>query len=356
MKLISAASVPTITVDLDEPARTRWIAPGREIADLVNELTDSLMETLRACLPEFLQPLLTKKSALLDWLGHLPARALSSQLLDEAQGLSKATGISAPLLALANCAYDALQFFNDAEPSACSAAVYQHKQGHPVMIRYMDWGFPEDIGCYTVRMDYMRDGVLAYSSLGFAGFFGVITAVAPDWAFAFNQAPAANVRKNLLGLPAPYAARMACDDAGTFRDLLRGITQAKPISPFLALLCGTTPGEVARVERPTRHVATRAKPAPNKIFGLTNHNIHRNHRKLNTQTEWTDASGRQWVFDTEDRLTCVEGLARTFQRDRALPTFAKMRVPPVFNACTVHMAILSPAQETAKFSNRRPRK
>jgi hypothetical protein len=33
--------IPVITVDLDEPAFTRWIKPGRKIASLANELTDS---------------------------------------------------------------------------------------------------------------------------------------------------------------------------------------------------------------------------------------------------------------------------------------------------------------------------
>jgi hypothetical protein len=33
--------IPVITVDWDEPASTRWIKPGRKIASLANELTDS---------------------------------------------------------------------------------------------------------------------------------------------------------------------------------------------------------------------------------------------------------------------------------------------------------------------------
>lgn len=356
MKPVSAASVPVVTVDLDEPAATRWIAPGRKISGLVNRLTDSVMAALREGLPGYLQPLLTKKSALLSWLGYLPARALSSRLMDEARGLSRATGVPAPLLALANCVYDVSQFADRSEPSACSAAVYQHKHGHPVMIRYMDWAFPEDIGRYTVRVDYVRDGVPAYSALGFAGFLGVVTAMAPGWAFAFNQAPAANVDKSILGLPSTYAARMVCDDARTFRDILRGVIRAKPLSPFLALVCGTEPGEIARIERPNRRVATHAKSDPDKILGLANHYIHRNHRKWNSETEWTDEDGQEWVIDTVDRLAWIEHLARAFRRNRVLPTFANMRVRPVFNSCTVHMAIMCPAQGTAKFSNRKPRK
>jgi len=33
--------IPVITVDLDEPAFTRWIKPGRKIVFLANELSDS---------------------------------------------------------------------------------------------------------------------------------------------------------------------------------------------------------------------------------------------------------------------------------------------------------------------------
>lgn len=354
MKLLSHPHIPVITVDLDEPATERWIKPGRKMARMVNQLIDSVMEPLQEMLPAPLQPLLTKKSTLLSFLGHLPARLLSSRLLDEAQGLSRATGVSAPLLALANCLYDVNQYFNGSEPTACSAAAYPSKTGHPVMIRYMDWGMPEDIGNYTIRTDYIRNGALAYSTFGFAGFLGAVTAVAPGWAFALNQAPALKISPFDIfsnGFPATYAARMACDEAETFAELQQGIMESKPLSPFLSLICGTEPGEIVRIEHPTRHIATRTKAKSDGVLGLSNHYIHRNHRKWNGPDEWADEDGNEWVFDTAERLIYAENLAKKFKRSPAFPTFSKMKMPPVFNDCTVHMAIMCPGQEKAKFSN-----
>lgn len=339
--------VPAITVDLNEPARQRWIRPGRKIARLVNQLTDSLLATLREGLPRYLQPLLTKKNALTSWLGYLPARVLCSQLLEEAEGLSRATGVSAPLLALANCAYDAAQLADDSEPSACSAAVYQGKCGYPVMIRYMDWAFPEDIGRYTVQVDYVRDGVPVYSSLGFAGFLGVITAMAPGWALAFNQAPAANVKMTILGSPATYASRQACDRSETFSEIACEISSANAFTPFLSLICGTNPGEMLRIERPEKGRATKAKPTKGCALALSNHYLHRAHRKFN--------SGADNNGDTDERLAEVEQIAHSLQRSVKLPTFTRLKTPPVYNSATVHTAVMCPGAETFKFSTRTPR-
>jgi len=342
--------IPVITVDLDEPASTRWIKPGRKIARLANELTDSMVELCATYLPTSIRPLLNKPSLLLSLLAKLPCQALLGDLMEEAKGLSKGTGIPAPLLALANCTYDATQYMNGTSPTACSAAVYHNKSGAPSMIRYMDWAVPKGIGRYTVQVDYVRDGVHAYSSLGFAGFLGVITAMSPSWALAFNQAPAARVRKSILGSPATYAARQACDASETFQDLKQEISTVRAFTPFLALLCGDKKGQVARIERPMHGRATVAKPNDGRPLPLTNHYIHRSHRKFNSEFEWEDEDGKAWFNDTQDRLCTVEEIAHGCRKKDHLPAFRELKRLPVYYYNTVHLAALCPASGEFKYT------
>jgi len=220
------------------------------------------------------------------------------------------------------------------------------------MIRYMDWGVPEDIGRYTVQVDFVRDGIHAYSSLGFAGFLGVITAMSPAWALAFNQAPAAKVSKSLVGSPATYAARQACDASETFSDLKKQISTIKAFTPFLALMCGNDKDEVVRIERPMQGRATFDKPSLGRPLPLTNHYIHRSNRKLNSDMEGTDEDGQLWLSDTTERLCAVEKIANACRKKSKLPVFRELKRQPVYYCCTVHLAALCPARGEFKYTVR----
>ena len=348
--------IPRITVDLEEPARERWIAPGRKIAGLVNKLTDSMLEVSSELLPAPLRPLLSKKEGVASLLAKIPCRFLSNELMDESIGLSKATGIPASLLALSNCSYDFTQLQSGIFPTACSAGIYHNKAKQPVMVRYMDWGLPEDIAKYTIVVDYVRDGIPAYSALGFAGFLGVITAMASGWALAMNQAPAARVKKFLSYTPTTYAIRTVCDNSETFHELQHGLMTVKTMTPFMSLICGTEVGEELRIERPEHGKATKEKPPKGRSLALTNHYIHKNHRALNTDTFWTDEEGLDWCSDTEERLCEVEEIAHSLNRSERLPALGMLKVDPVFNSCTAHIALMCPASEEFKYSVHPPRK
>lgn len=348
--------IPRITVDLEQPARERWIAPGRKIAALANKLTDSMLNDSEGLIPAPLRPLLSKKAGVVSLFASIPCRFLSNELMEEAIGLSKATGIPASLLALSNCCYDFTQLQSGIFPTACSAGIYHNKAKQPVMVRYMDWGLPEDIAKYTIVVDYVRDGIPAYSSLGFAGFLGVITATAPGWALAMNQAPAGRVRKFLSHTPTTYAIRTVCDQSETFSELEQGLMSVKTMTPFMSLICGTEVGEELRIERPEHGKATKDRPPKGRSLALTNHYIHKNHRKLNTDTFWTDEEGLDWCSDTEERLCEVEEIAHSLNRSERLPALGKLKVDPVFNSSTAHIALMCPASEEFKYSSHPPRK
>jgi len=46
----------------------------------------------------------------------------------------------------------------------------------------------------------------------------------------------------------------------------------------------------------------------------SNHYLHRDHRKLNSETEWTDEDGQEWMIDTEEGISEVHRLTTSKPR------------------------------------------
>lgn len=350
-------AIPGIEIDLDAPANERWIRPGKKIAKQVHGLTESVLALCSDSLPSYLQPLLYKKTAFASFIADPVIRVFLGPLFEECKGLAKATGIPAQLLAVSNCAYDLSQFMTGYYPTACSTGVFHDADGRPVMLRYMDWFIPEDIARFSTVVHFHSGGELAYSSLGFAGFLGVVTAVGPAWAVALNQAPAAHVKKSLFGHPACYSMRVACDESKTFSELRKNVLAAQPFTPFLSLICGTEAGEVARIEKPSHGIATCTRPTKrSRNLALSNHYVHKDHRALNTETEWTDDDGQEWMSDTNERFCEVHRMAQESEGFTRFPGLGRFEEEPVCNDHTVHLALMRPATGTLKFKNYRARR
>ena len=342
--------IPVTTVNLDLPARERWIEPSLKIAPLVQGLADSALQVAGQILPPFFRPLLNNRGASL--IPNPLCRVISKEMTEEAIGLSKATGVPVSHLVLSNCTYDFTQL--------CSAAVYHDPKKRPVMIRYMDWDLPEDIAKYTLQVDYVRSGVPAYSSLGFAGFLGVVTAFSPKWALAMNQAPSENLRNSnplkkaslLSATPTTYAMRQLCDRATSFTQLKEGLRKVQSMTPFLALVCGSKSGQAARIERPSREAASVSGTLKKRVISLTNHYLNKNHLHLNDEGEWANEDGEIWSSDfSKDRLCKVEELANDFSKSVTLPPMAKLKRKPVFWGLTVHTAVMRPATDEFQYAN-----
>jgi len=222
-------SIPEIAVDLDAPAAERWIRPGKKIAGRVHALTESVLDLCSDSLPPFLQPLLYKKAAFASLVADPVIRIFLGPLFEECKGLSKITGIPAQLLAVSNCAYDASQFLTG-YPTACSTGVFHDADGRPVMLRFMDWCFPEDIGRYTTVVHYH-----------------------------------------------------------------------------------------------------------------------------NSETEWTDEDGEEWMSDTHERFCEINRLAQEAEGFTRFPGLGRFEEEPVCNDYTVHLALMRPATGTLKFKNYAPR-
>lgn len=353
---LSSNEVPIIDVDLDAPADERWEEPCRKISGMVGELTDEVLELAEAGMPPKLQFLLADRAKLASKFLSLPVGTRLGSLYQESRGVARATGVPAELIALSNCLYDYNQLIRREGSTACSCAVFADSADQPVMLRFMDWAPPENIGKYTVITRFHRDGELAYASVGFAGFLGVVTAGGPNWAAALDQAPCSFGQISKLGLlrdlPACYAMRLACDEADSFEALEENILECAPMTPFLSLLCGTEPGEVARIEKVNAVTASCTKPTKKQpLLALANHYLHRDHRHLNAETEWEDESGPEWMSDTYERMESVYEMAADACGCAKLPALGKFRQGPACNDATVHLALMRPATAELHLKN-----
>jgi len=360
MMKISAGEVPIIDVDLDAPAAERWVEPCRKIARMVGELTDEVLELAKESLPQNLQFLLHNRGKRAAGFLSVPVRTRLGSLYQECRGVARATGVPAELIALSNCIYDFTQLVRPDGPTACSCAAFGDRAGQPVILRFMDWFLPENIGNYSVITRFYRDGEMAYASVGFAGFLGVVTAAGPNWAVALNQAPCSwqQISKLALlrGLPACYAMRVACDYSDSFEEMKENILGSVPMTPFLSLLCGSGPGEVARIEKVNTVTATCTKLSKKQpLMALSNHYIHRAHRQLNSVTEWEDEDGQAWMNDTHERMESVFEMAADAGGCAKLPAFGTFRRDPACNDGTVHLALMRPATAELRLKNFRHR-
>jgi hypothetical protein len=353
---ISAGEVPIIDVDLDAPAAERWEEPCRNISGMVGELTDEVLEVAEGSLPKNFQFLLHKRGKLAASFLSVPVGTRLGSLYQECRGISRATGIPAELIALSNCIYDFTQMGRPDGPTACSCAAFGDSAGQPVILRFMDWFLPENIGNYSVITRFHRNGEVAYASVGFAGFLGVVTATGPNWAVALNQAPCTWQQISKLALlrdlPACYAMRLACDNSDSFEELVDDVQCSAPMTPFLSLICGSEPGEIVRIEKVNAVTATCTNPSKKQpLLALSNHYLHQNHRFLNGLTEWEGEDDEEWICDTHERLESVFDMAADAGGCAKLPALGTFRKGPACNDNTVHLALMRPATAELRLKN-----
>ena len=118
----------------------------------------------------------------------------------ECETFAKAEGVDPRTIFLAQYSYDLSQMAETQMPTACTVGAYKDN-----FVRFLDWGVPEGLGRYTETQDRTY-GAKSHKAIGFPGFFGTVTAAAPELCFAMNQMPCAKIDK--AGLPSAYWARL----------------------------------------------------------------------------------------------------------------------------------------------------
>lgn len=338
---------PELHIDLRAPPAERWRAFGRELGDDLHALLHDIVELCEEHLqgiPLQLRPLVR---AAAHGAGRLAGRLLATvagwyggEYVAEIKGLAKAADAPFSQVFLSNLMYDLTQFgtwWNGA--SACSSFSC-NVRGRPVLARNMDWCWPESIGRQTVLVRFHR-GSQSYLSVGVVGLVGVLSAMYEGrWAVTLNQAPADRLSIRVTQWPALHRLRAACDGFGTFRGLVRRLTEYQTMSPFFAHVVGVRPDEQVVISGLGHEFTTRRKTESALI--QTNHFVGEDLEHLNPSDEFVDADGCEWQYDSRPRYEALQRRLRKLPRslDEAL---MKLQRSPVATGATMQSMVLCPA-------------
>lgn len=338
---------PEFHIDLRAPPAERWRAFGRELGDDLHALLHDIVELCEEHLqgiPLQLRPLVR---AAAHGTGRIAGRLLATvagwyggDYVAEIKGLAAAADAPFSQVFLSNLMYDLTQFGNRWNGASACSSFSCNVRGRPVLARNMDWCWPESIGRQTVLVRFHR-GSQSYLSVGVVGLVGVLSAMYEGrWAVTLNQAPTDRLAIRLTQWPALHRLRAACDGFGTFRGLVRRLSEYQTMSPFFAHVVGVQPDEHVVVSGMGRTFATRRKTASALI--QTNHFVDGDLEHLNPPQEFVDSDGAAWQDDSRPRYEALQRRLRKLPRslDEAL---TKLRGSPVTTDATMQQMVLRPA-------------
>lgn len=335
---------PIFDIDLDADPYDRWQEVGRrnkaKLGRFLREIEGSLAEAWIGQPSDGMRWLLGAGGRVVGKLAALIARTFGEEYQAEIRGLAHASGLPEGKLFLANLTYD-LTVGHEGFRGACSSFSTLVDRV-PILVRNMDWDFPESTGRYTV-MTRLHKGRNSYINIAPLGCVGVLSAMRPGaWAVTLNQAPA-NGRPQLTQWPAMHRLRKACDTSLTFPTLVRRIGEYQTMTAFFAHAVGTKPAEQVVVESYAdsfhRRRATRGRP-----LIQTNHYVSSFGHHLNPSKE-ADENGEYW--DTYPRY---DALSKRLRAERPKSLSAGLKTicrGPVTHSSTMNQMALCPAKSEA---------
>lgn len=224
-----------LTIDLDAPAPVRWAA------------LESNRRAATALLDVSQRDLGSIGERVLSDLVDLARGVLRTETMLELEGVARA--IDAPLarVVLGNLYYDLIK-----SGVACSAFAVDTHEG-PLHARNLDWWTTGNLlRDETLVVDCQRKGSTRYRLIGWPGFIGAFSGVAPG-RFAISLNAVLSDDAPIVAEPAVFLLRRVLDEARTFDEALVELRDSPSASDCLLLLTGTGPGAMAVVERtPTR--------------------------------------------------------------------------------------------------------
>ena len=231
--------VPRIDVDLDAPPGARW-APLRPFASAARELCSVYVEDLGGLGPY---------ESLLEFY---EAQCVAPRFREELDALAAILDVRRPEIALANLYYDALKFAFSGG-LGCTAFAVDTATG-PLHARNLDWHEERSVlSKHTLVSDLWRGGALVARTVGWPGFVGAFSGVAPG-RFAITLNAVLSDDAAALALPVTFLIREVLETAPDFDAAVLRLCDAPIACDCLLLVTGAHAGQRAVIERtPTRH-------------------------------------------------------------------------------------------------------
>ena len=354
------SSTKRFTINLNEPASTRWdtvlndLALRKSLLLLMNSL-----ESLFADEKDPPPPGFTNRNAFFQQLTtnlFLQLKHMDAEyLVDEMKGI--ATNLNVPVWDVA-----LLHLLYEAEGGGCTSIVLNPNQDNtpstmvapPLFGRVLDWDFAPLLVPLTIEVEFVRHGNVVLEGLTFAGFIGLLTARKPNMA-----AVAVHFRRTLdddhddedggggdtrtPSPPPPSPSNPAWPVALLVRHVLQAprletfqeivlLFQHSPLwAPCYFVLAGTTPQEILSLTRNTcQCTATRTMDSNTSMLVQTN-----------VDDEEQDDEGDFDFMASRHRERIVANYFSTSSREEQDETklWQVMSLPPVLDEASVHCCV-----------------
>lgn len=173
---------------------------------------------------------------------------LAPERLTEIEALADQIGVAPQYIVIGNAYYDLVK-----SALACSAFAVESETG-PLHARNLDWHSPSDIlARSTVSTRYVGAAAGEFVSIGWPGFVGVLSGMAPG-RFAITLNAVLSDEPQQLALPVSLLIRDIFETATSFTQAVERLCTAELSCDCLLLVSGVEAGERVVIERtPTRH-------------------------------------------------------------------------------------------------------
>lgn len=219
--------VPVIAIELEMDPAMRW-GPLKPYAKAAQALVDTYIRDLG------LEG---------EGLEVLESVHLASEFRDELLGMSQALNIDYKDLLTANLYYDAIKTV-----IGCTAFAVETDDG-PLHARNLDWWGEDDIlKRHTAIFDFRRDHRTVFQVVGWPGFAGAFSGIAPG-RFAVTLNAVSSNEPACPGSSVTFLLRRTLEMARNFDDALNILQQTVIPCDCLLLLTGVRAGQRVVIER-----------------------------------------------------------------------------------------------------------
>lgn len=241
------SSIPAFTINLDKLPGDRWTEVITHFKDdclaAINELEGQL------------------RSSLIGNMIHMAVGTIATNYIkggnilykDEIASIATLLGVLPEKVLLSQLSY---------EFHACCSSIVVNVNGTNMFYRTMDW--PLDcLKKLTCRLDFMKGDRLLFSSISWAGFIGILTAMVPEkYGLAVNfRASNGNLLGNAkrtmaMSWPAGYLVRHVLENEMDYTKAVLSLQRYPLISPCYFTLCNASGASSIIIRDPDSCVKT----------------------------------------------------------------------------------------------------
>ncbi|XP_028658142.1 N-acylethanolamine-hydrolyzing acid amidase-like [Erpetoichthys calabaricus] len=230
---------PLINISLDKPPEDRWLPLRNHFND--TDYQSLISNVIDTTVPKFVHHAVVPIAAALE-------KYISQPYAGEILGLSKIFEVNIGDIILLNLAYEITAF--------CTSIVAQDTKGNLYHGRNLDYPHVDILRNFTVDVQFLKNGQVAYKGTTFAGFIGLWTGQsAKKFTVSGNERAQGHWWENaiaaflLRNFPVSWLLRQTLEEAEDFQDAVVKLSKIPIIADVYYIVAGVHPKEGVVVTR-----------------------------------------------------------------------------------------------------------